>query len=245
MNAENIYRTEISPEVLELAKKINAKLKSNGSPPEIRGWKVWYSNIIERPDFLFIGINPNNVPEDIDYFGSSALEIDELKVQLEPDEDIRYNSDTNWSLSVFTREAFQNAKIPISHNVKINYYYLGTKDLTTLNNLSKDKYIGNDLKMELDFQSAKWTKKIIELINPKVIICEGSKAFNDLVIHALKQEKERINIMNNEGNVRKALFKNIPVIGYSRAWERSSKNKRAEILGEFVELLTETKSKFK
>ena len=133
---------------------------------------------------MFIGINPNNVPEDIDYFGSSALEIDELKVQLEPDEDIRYNSDTNWSLSVFTREAFQNAKIPIPNNVKINYYYLGTKDLTTLNNLSKEEFIGNDLKMELDFQSAKWTKKVIELINPKVIICEGSKAFNDLVIHA-------------------------------------------------------------
>lgn len=244
MNAENIYRTEILPEVLELAKKINAKLKSNGSPPEIKGWKVWYSNIIERPDFLFIGINPNNVPEDIDYFGSSALEIDELKVQLEPDEDIRYNSDTNWSLSVFTREAFQNAGITIAHNVKINYYYLGTKDLTTLNNLSKDKYIGKDLKMELDFQSAKWTKKVIELINPKVIICEGSKAFNDLVIHELKQEKEIINIMINEGNLRKALFKDIPVIGYSRAWERSSEDKRTEILGEFSELLTETKNEY-
>lgn len=244
MNAENIYRTEILPEVLKLAKKINAKLKSNGSPPEIKGWKVWYSNIVERPNFLFIGINPNNVPEDTDYFGSLALEIDELKVQLEPDEDIRYNSDSNWSLSVFTREAFQNAGITISHNAKINYYYLDTKDLTILNNLSKDTYIGSDLKMELDFQSAKWTKKIIELINPKVIICEGSKAFNDLVIHALKQEKERLKIMNNEGNIRKALFKNIPLIGYSRAWERSSKDKRTEILGEFVELLIEIKNEY-
>ncbi|WP_439506240.1 hypothetical protein [Sediminibacterium sp.] len=238
MSAEISYRTEILPEILELAKKINAKLRSNGNPPEIKGWKVWYSNIIEHPNCLFIGINPNNVPEDIEYFGSPALEIDGLKIQLESDEDIRYNSDENWSLSVFTREVFQNVGLPLSHNVKINYYYLGTDNVKTLDSLNENKYIGETLNAEFRDKSAEWTRKIVELIKPKIIICEGIESFNAVVNDALKPHKDKIKIEINSGNIRKATFENIPIIGYSRIQKA---NETPNIQLEFTKLLNQIK----
>lgn len=238
MSAEISYRTEILPEVLEFAKKINAKLKSNGNPTEIKGWKVWYSNIIERPNCLFIGINPNNVPEDIEYFGNPALEIDGLKVQLEPDEDIRYNSDINWSLSLFTREVFQNVGIPISNNVKTNYYYLGTDNVQTLDKLSEDKYIGESLNTEFRDNSAKWTRRLIELIKPKIIICEGIESFKTVINDALKPHKEKIILEINTGNIRKATFENIPIIGYSRI---RNANETENIQSELTALLNQIK----
>lgn len=238
MSTEVIYKNEILPEVLELAKKINAQLRSNGNPSEIKGWKVWYSNIVESPDFLFIGINPNNVQDDIEYFGNSGLDIDGLQVHLEPDEDIRYNSDTDWPLSVFTREVFQTAEISLSHNVKINYYYLGTDNVKTLDRLNESKYIGETLNAEFRDKSAEWTRKIIELIKPKIIICEGIESFKAVVNDALKPQKDKIEIEINSGNIRKATFKNIPIIGYSRVQNASE---TTNIKEEFTKLLSQIK----
>jgi len=239
MNAEIKYSNEILPEVLEMCKRINAKLKEAGNPVDIKGWKVWYSDIIEKPNFLFIGINPNNIDEDIEYFGGNVIEVDGLKVQLEPDQENRYNSDKDWTLSKNTRDVFELADLDILSNVKTNYYFLGSNKSATLNTL--DNFIGESLNTEFRNKSAEWSKKIIDLVSPKVIICEGIEAYDNVINHALKFEKDKITKILVSGNIRKASYDNIIIIGYARSeYSNISQETKIELVKE-LKLLKEHK----
>ena len=71
-----------------------------------------------------------------------------------------------------TRQIFKDADIfnLLNKSVKTNFYYFATKNVNELHQIwGINKFEDN---------AFKWTRQIIEMLNPKIIICEGNDAFN-------------------------------------------------------------------
>lgn len=216
MNPEEFYSAHIKPEIQELCILINPLLsRAKNENENYSGWKVWYSDVFYNPDILFIGINPNDITE-YSYTGKQSEQSFGFNIQLDPEEDFQYNSDEHFKLASDTRAAFEKAGVDMGRSIKTNYYYLGTNNVLTLGDLYKD--IGEELNQQFRKKSAEWTKKIIEIIAPKIIICEGVSAFDSVIQHALKSEKEKFKYDQGNGGIKKIIYGNIPIIGYGRKY---------------------------
>ena len=142
------------------------------------GFYVWDSKFIANPEIMFIGINPGN--------GNPN---NSGKVITEPEEQISYmefldGENDSYTLAKETIKSFEMAGFSIQEirellnekSIKTNFYYLITKNQ---NEISKciNQLEGYDFK-EYWKQSYEWTGQLIELTNPKVIICEGKSVFD-------------------------------------------------------------------
>jgi len=131
-----------------------------------KGFAVWFSELLFKPVFLFIGINPG-----AGYFKNTGIKYRET--DLDPSDCFEY-CEYGGKLAEETIEVFSKAGIEneLEKSVKTNIHYLVTnnqRDLLALQGILIDKY---DINMYAN--SEKWTKRIIDLVQPECIICEGA-----------------------------------------------------------------------
>ena len=195
------------------------------------GFYVWDSKYIENPEIMFIGINPGN--------GNPN---NSGKIVTEPAEQVSYISDylddkyKNYALARETINSFEMAdfstdEIRILFNeksIKTNFHYLIT---TNQNDIKKcfDQLESYTFK---DFwkQSYKWTGQLIELTNPKVIICEGKSVFDTI--------KDYDNVLELEWKNDCGSFKRPNgqvVIGYNRIYSNiKNKEEFSNLIRKFI-----------
>ena len=166
-----------------------------------KGWKVFYSPLIFRPDILFIGINPGNGEDGLDCEHYDKGELEYLTY--------------NYTLANETKTVFEMAgKSELLYNsVKTNYYYIATTEKNDIFKITDFLGRGDKEKLgeQLLLKAREWTMKLIEMIEPKIIICEGKEAFfnlTDLFISGISMTE----------NVEETFIEDlgIKVIGYKR-----------------------------
>lgn len=181
-------------------------------------YKIFYSKFYKNADILFIGINPGN--------SELIQDVEEAEVF----EYLKFNDSDDYDLSRETKLVFKNAGKLNSLNskvVKTNYYYIASENEKELYNFT-DK-LPDNLRIDFYDKSYKWTQNLITLVNPKTIICEGKRAYLN-VLEAIDLEIDEV--QNKKSNFI-VTFKNsnLILIGYSR---RFSKIINKDILTEII-----------
>tara|TARA_R100000988_G_scaffold52441_1_gene25720 strand:+ start:313 stop:1035 length:723 start_codon:yes stop_codon:yes gene_type:complete len=171
--SSNIYKELTSLKELIDANEVSKSLYG--------GFYVWDSKYIENPEIMFIGINPGN--------GNPN---NSGKVITEPENQISYmefldGENPNYRLAIETIKSFEMAGYSIPEirellnekSIKTNYYYLITKNQTDISKCINqlDNYSFKDFWQK----SYDWTGQLIELTNPKVIVCEGKSVFDTIM----------------------------------------------------------------
>lgn len=228
MKALEFYKNVMQPEIEDLFERMYVVIKDKPEADALyNGWQVWFSNIIENPDILFIGNNPNSVKNDPDF---------------EPHDSFDYlENKSAWGLKDSTLEVFNDSQISnyfdLTKSVKTNYYYLATSYSSTLDTLrgilERTEY-SKKIVDEFNQKSKKWTEQIIDILRPRYIFCEGFSAFDLVIKYALEENYLRdksLDVLVYQSE--KFPFK---IIAYSRNVNSSIKN---------PELLIETLKKLK
>jgi len=167
---------------------------------------MMYSQLLQSPPFLFIGINP----------GDEMKNDPKPKIDLTPGEGFEYTnaegSDWDYRLAKQTRDLFQQAGLYdcLHKSVKTNVYYFATSREPGLWQLFS--LLGEDANRQLHEYAFDWTRRMIEMIRPKAIICEGIRAFSKLSeIYRVSKKRE-----GSYGYLE--LPDKTPVVGYSRRY---------------------------
>ncbi len=134
------------------------------------GCKIFYSNLSEQTDILFIGINPGTGDDNT-----------EKNVELEDyfqyfNEDWENNSLAKDTLEVFEKADYLNKLKELNAEnkiVKTNLYYILTKGTNGL-----DYYI-DKFGQSFKDKHIDWTNRLIIICKPKLIIFEGKRLFDD------------------------------------------------------------------
>jgi uracil-DNA glycosylase len=232
------YDQLIRPEIESLIKEVEAALPQDSVMREAcKGWRVFFSPLISKPKILFIGINPGNGQEgmiDLDYHDKERLEY----LQYWDDETQRYIEST-YSLAKETKEAFKLAglsEVLEESAVKTNFFFLSTvaeKDLYTLTTYlgrGKSEVLLGD---KIFSKAYEWTRKLIEIIEPQIVICEGKTAYNNVtdLFPVFGEWKDW------EDNCAYTLVptQNLAIIGYSRTFSNiNNKPALASLLQRFI-----------
>lgn len=171
------------------------------------GYKIFYSKFSENADILFIGINPG-AGEQIQFTGEEEM-LEYINDSIN-EEGYQIN---NYALAKETLKIFELADYPNllkklddeNKIVKINsIFYIDTK-----NSAGENVKIGDFLntiltKVQMDDfyrRCYNWTYKLIQLTNPKIIICEGKTAYYNIFesipeVETQKSESNDILITN-------------------------------------------------
>lgn len=183
----------------------------------LKGWKVFYSPLLYKPKVLFIGINPGGGESGV--YDCEHTDKGELEY-------LHYD----YTLARETKEVFKNAdRYELLFNaVKINYYYLATSNVAEMFKLTD--FLGrgsvDHLGEQIMLNARKWTKRLIEIMEPEIIVCEGAEAYanvTDLFINRIKMEENVENIFVEEINAQ--------IIGYKRIYSNiKGKVKLSEVL---------------
>lgn len=132
-------------------------------------YEIFYSKFSTNADILFIGINPGGNENQM----TTAIDSFEYL-------------DYDYVLARETKQVFSDAGYPkLLENlnkenkvVKTNLYYVSTIGLKEFN-IFLDELKAKNLLEKFYQLSQKWTSKIIELSNPKIIIYEGKMAYDE------------------------------------------------------------------
>lgn len=177
-----------------------------------KGVQVFLSPLIHKPKFMFIGINPG-----AGFYNDKGEKVKRLS----PLKHMEYIG-LDYKLATETRELLRLAGIPsaeLNNSVKTNYYFLSTTNANDLFSLL------SHLKIHKVYnKSKKWINKLIDIVEPEFIICEGKTVFDKLT-------KDRNWKVSEIGNVYYAEFGKIKVIGYKRIFSNIlNKEKVAKVL---------------
>lgn len=166
---------QILTEVGLMDKKILEFCKTDEELDKLyKGVQVFFSPVIEQADIMFIGINPGQGYSTHEGNGEKVNKIEIPVVNDYYDESGQYTLARIWK-NIF----FKDLKRPelLKNSVKTNCYFFATSsedDLTELRKkLSQSKYLGS----QLEEQSKKWVKTLIDTIQPLILICEGASAY--------------------------------------------------------------------
>ncbi len=162
-----------------------------------RGIQILFTPLIQNPKFMFIGINPG-----AGYFNNEGKKINNVK-RFSPMQNSEYVGQ-EYRLAKETRKLFELARISkmeLKNSVKSNYYFLATKNTNDLLKLIKELE-----KHEIEKLSEKWIYKLVEIVKPEYIICEGKTVFEKFTKSNVSQDEE---VYFKE-------FRNLKVIGYKR-----------------------------
>lgn len=232
-NAISLYNN-LAEEVLENHSKILNEMCTNINIANLyKGTQILFSPLIEKPTILLMGINPGP-----GYFNQTDGErvaqfkpLNELEYIVKKSDSVRFDYVYNYVLAVDTRKAFQEANLTYlleSQTVKSNVYYTATKDTTDLWKLVC-ALCGTNLN-DPETVALDWTRRLVDIISPKVIICEGAIAYQELT-KAITGRK-----MYFRGKkVTKQLINGYTIIGYCR-----KRNSGISDLNELVKVLIET-----
>lgn len=179
-----------------------------------KGVQVLFSPLVHKPKFMFIGINPG-----AGYYNKNGTRVKRLS----PLKHMEYVGQ-DYKLATETRELLRLAGIPkaeLNNSVKTNYFFLATTNTSDLFSL-----LNNLEKYKIHNKSKKWIHKLIDIIEPEIIICEGKTVFDKLT-------KDRNCKVSENRNVYYAEFGKIKVIGYKRIFSNIlNKEKVAKIIKE-------------
>lgn len=212
---------KLKSEVDSYIDKVYAALETNEEMLEIcKGWRIMYSPLIINPTIMFIGINPGAGWEGIDLDHHNKTHLEYL--------------DWNYKLAKDTKDVFSsiNSLNLLEKSVKTNFFYMITRKEKPLYKVTNFLGRGNEeLLGEKFFQNARnWTLKLIEIIKPKIIICEGVQSYGnvtDLFMPSVKLKDDCESIYLED--------QKIHLLGYSRRFS-SIKNKQrfSEVLAEVL-----------
>ena len=213
----------IQAEVKELADRIILLTEKDEELKSLyRGTTIYFSPIQENPDIMFLGINPgaghynhtNNTP----IYNFEPLEEMEYLSQ-------EYNLANDWQY-VFGEKNLNCIGV-LEWAFKTNCFYIATDDSKKLKRFIQ--LSGKYLKNEIIEKSKGWTIRMIKLISPKILICEGFAAF-DYLKNFLGDELVICDEESKQAgeNCKCARFRNIVVFGFKR--DVSSRFKDIEIV---------------
>ncbi|RPD44873.1 hypothetical protein DNI29_19420 [Hymenobacter sediminis] len=231
MTFQEEYTTTIQPEVDTLVHEVAAALSTKRDIANYnKGWRVFFGPIMSQPKVLIIGINPGN--------GQPGV----VDIALWEDEEVfEYtNPEYNFALARETRSVFTEAgllDVLTTATVKTNYYFLSTTKERDLYKITDS--LGRTLQHEEEAlgdkffrKSAEWTKRLIELLEPQVILCEGKVAYEN-VIDLFPQHGEQT--WENHCGFTALPDQGLTVVGYSRRWSNiKDKPGLARLLRRFV-----------
>lgn len=160
-------------EIKEFYRQIKITLSPDKSyNDEYLGYRIFFGNFLINPNVLFIGFNP----------GNGMIEVEDT---LYKEIVFEYYADSyalaNSAKSVFDAIGKRDWIDDIEGkglSTKINYYFLITKNMATFYNVLS--LLPENLRNELYNNSKRWTIELIELMNPKYIICEGVAVYWEL-----------------------------------------------------------------
>lgn len=207
--------SKIITELTEEAKSIDSKLTALYEKDEeirnlFRGTSLWYSPIVENPDVMFLGINPgagfyNNNNNQLCHF------FEPLKVMEYVDDAQSYQLKWEWNY-VFGEKGLNHKDI-LENSVKTNFCYIATEDEAAL------KKLFTQIRGKLDIAPyevfGNWTRKVVQQIKPKLLICEGKDALEFLKDWSFKNEYKEI---ENAADLRKGQLGNTKVLQVSRTY---------------------------
>ena len=164
-----IQYSDIKFEVEEFLTKFENDEKQNDVYKKyFRGIQILFTPLVYKPKFMFIGINPG-----AGYFNYEGNSTKYVK-RFSPMQNTEYIGQ-QYRLAKETRELFKLAnisQIDLKNSVKSNYYFLATKNTNDLSKLlvSLKEY-------NIEKKSENWIKKLTEIVEPEIIICEGKSIF--------------------------------------------------------------------
>jgi hypothetical protein len=177
-----------------------------------KGFQILYSPLQYQPDFMFVGINPG-----AGHFNSTG----ELANRLAPEKTMEYVYE-NYSLATETKKLFAQLGLTnadLSKAVKTNFYFLATENEKDLN-----KIITFLDEMDFEKKSKDWNNRLLKMIQPKIIICEGKSAYTKVLQHDHLNE-------NWDGDVAYSNWNGIHVVGYKRLFSNiKGKDKVSEVV---------------
>jgi hypothetical protein len=171
-----------------------------------KGFIIWFSKLSYKPPFLFIGLNPG-----AGYYNDTGVKYRDS--DLDPSEVFEYLS-YHHCLANETIQVFKDANRlgELEKSVKFNIHYLVTsnqKDLFALQGILLDKY-----NINMYAKAKDWTMRLIDIIEPECIICEGAYPANKLAYYYDQKIGWKNHVcqftINNE----------IPVLAYKRLFSR-------------------------
>lgn len=178
MDIQNEYKI-IQSQIEAFAKEVDlAVSKDTEIQGYHQGWRVFFSPVVHKPKVLLIGINP----------GAGQAGVKDFEFW-DGSEQFEYtNPKYNFALARETTDAFNQAGLADvlkNSTVKTNYFFLSTtseKDLYKITDYlgrGSDEH-GEKLGESIFTKAGTWTKKLIELIQPEVIVCEGKEAYQNV-----------------------------------------------------------------
>jgi hypothetical protein len=202
---------DLKNEVAEVRDYVRRSLVPGTREEELyKGTMILYSQLIKNPDFLFIGINPG-----AGFFRSTGIKY--RPEELDPEDGFEYvlaENEYDYDLARQTRTAFGQTKFRdcLSRCVKTNLFYTSTSNQNEMHELFS--IINSNLKINYYDKSVIWTKRLINIFEPKIIICEGKSVVDRLSAYYGVEPNwnQHIATFQIQGNVR--------VLGYKRRYSR-------------------------
>lgn len=213
-------------DVLENLKKYQNLIQENELAKDLyNGFYIWDSKLIYNPQFMFIGINPGdgnpNNDKTINYKPAEQMSFLEYLDGENP----------TYTLARETIETFKKIGFTVpeitdilnNKSVKTNLHYVITKQENDIkkcfNFLAKKGF------QEFWVKSYKWTGDLINILNPKIIICEGKGVFDTI------KDLEDFNDLEWKDNCGSfTRIDGIKVIGYSRTFSNIRNKERLAFL---------------
>lgn len=177
------------------------------------GFKIWYSPVMENAEIMIYGINP----------GQNEGKNNETFI-LNPSDVFEYVAhNPNYTLANQTKEIFKLSNLYNvfeKQTIKTNFYPIITKNQSSIKYCLNKTGKNNFKNFEIELKAMQL--ELIDLINPKIILCEGKSTF--YLIASLFQQNDKINWNNNCGNL-VVNDNKLVIIGYSRLFS-NIKNKQ-------------------
>lgn len=204
--------------------EVSTALKKNSEKQTLcKGWRVMFSPLIEKSEIMFIGINPGD--------GQTGV----IDLEHSDKEHLEY-LDWDYPLAKFTKDVFKkiNSTHLLEKSVKTNYFYLSTTNQPDLYVITEFLGRGENKLGERVFAKAReWTNKLIEIVQPKIIICEGKEAYSNVTELFGDRKKLEDNCGYTELSDNKLI-----IVGYDRTRGFNNENNKESLANLLKPLIT-------
>ena len=212
---------ELANEVKEFVTVNAALLEETGV---YRGTQILFSPLKYKPKFLLMGINP-----DSSYFNKYGKNVEKFFDTEKDFEDF----EEHHRIGELTKKLLEMAgckEILEESSVRTNCIFLATENIQGLNLLqSKRLYQMRFARFYTIFND--WQRRLIEMIEPDIIICEGKQAFERITTAVLNCNTE-----NGNGYLYATTNSKIHILGYATTHSNiKSKENVAAKIKELVE----------
>ena len=201
MSTLNSEYNKLMAEVAEFKSDLEKSKVYETIKDKYKGFQILFSPLQYKPDFMFVGINPG-----AGYYKSTG----QLANRLVPENTMEYVYE-NYALARETKALFKLLGLSnsdLSQAVKTNFYFLATENERDLNEIINLLDV-----MDFEEKSKDWNNRLIKMIKPKIIICEGKSAYTKVLQHADLNS-------NWDGDVADTIWNGAHVVGYKRLFSQ-------------------------